>query len=107
MGNAFCLNKKVEECDSIRRLSPAPSLKKRKDVLDDDTLQEVCVDAAARAVVSGSLNLKTLSVLPLELLQRVLDQVIAKGACQRTLPTLHFELYIAGCRGCLASLALV
>lgn len=82
MGNVFCLNKKVDDSfDSIRRISPAPSLKKRKDVLivDQSTLQEACVEASARGIVAGSLDVKTLSLLPLELLQRVLDHIIAKG----------------------------
>lgn len=93
MGNAFCLNKKVEEFDTIRRLSPAPSLKKRKDVVVSDPLmlQEVSVDAAARAVVSGSLDAKTLSVLPLELLQRVLDQIIVKGKSFESLSNLSMR----------------
>lgn len=87
MGNAFCLNKKVEENnDTIRRLSPAPSLKKRKDVVTNSLmLQEICVDAAAQGVVSGSLDARTLSVLPLELLQRVLDQMITKGVLMHSL----------------------
>lgn len=43
------------------------------------TLQDVAIDAVATAVSRGSIATKQLSVLPIDLLQRVIDQLVQKG----------------------------
>lgn len=68
-------------------LSPAHSLRKRcSGSLDQQngergpTLQDCCLQTIARSLSCGRLATKQLSVLPIDLLQRVIDEMVEQGA---------------------------
>jgi hypothetical protein len=92
MGASFtCLasrpQAKCEEYGScIATFSPAHSIRRRSRSSTEQaavggTLQEASVNAVATAVAQGRIYADLLSVLPIELLQRVIDRLVEQGAC--------------------------
>jgi hypothetical protein len=89
MGNALCLNRKVEdENHALKRSSPpALLLRKRSLSISKETslegqLQDVCVRAIGAQLLKGQVSPSDCAhTLPLDLLQRVLDHVIGVGEC--------------------------
>eukprot|EP00882_Tetradesmus_deserticola_P023583 GHRQ01025678.1.p1 GENE.GHRQ01025678.1~~GHRQ01025678.1.p1 ORF type:complete len:302 (+),score=119.40 GHRQ01025678.1:203-1108(+) len=95
MGNAFCLDRRVEEeHQALGRNSP-PALLVRKRSLSisrktslQGQLQDVCVRAIGAQLLKGQVSASECAHrLPLDLLQRVLDHII--GVDQLVLPLLQ------------------
>lgn len=83
MGNALCLSgrgesKPQEQYATAARVSPIPSVRKRRRPSDADSgpppLQALCVAAVARRA-----DALDISVLPTELIQRVADYLVDEG----------------------------
>lgn len=68
---------------SIATLSPVSSLRRRSRSSSEQsavgTLQDVAIDAVATAVTKGNIGTKHLVVLPIDLLQRVVDRLVEQG----------------------------
>lgn len=87
MGNALCLNRKVEEENQVlgRSSPPALLIRKRSLSISKETslqgqLQDVCVRAIGAQLLKGQVSPSECAhKLPLDLLQRVLDHVIGIG----------------------------
>lgn len=112
MGNALCLNRKVEEENQVlgRSSPPALLIRKRSLSISKETslqgqLQDVCVRAIGAQLLKGQVSPSECAhKLPLDLLQRVLDHVI--GVDQLALPLLQqlmtpwlHHLHLAGLPG--------
>jgi hypothetical protein len=87
MGNALCLNRKVEDENQALGRSSPPALLVRKRSLSisketslQGQLQDVCVRAIGAQLLKGQVSPSDCAhTLPLDLLQRVLDHVIGVG----------------------------
>jgi hypothetical protein len=92
MGNALCLNRKVEEENQALGRSSPPALLVRKRSVSiskesslQGQLQDVCVRAIGAQLLKGQVSPSDCAhILPLDLLQRVLDHVIGVGECRVT-----------------------
>ncbi len=93
MGTTFtCLASRQAKCEteygsSIATLSPVHSLRRRSSCSSDhgtrtghtQQLQDISVAAVASAVSKGRIGPRELSLLPLDLLQRVIDKLVQTG----------------------------
>lgn len=91
MGATFtCLaSRQAKPCDEysycIATLSPAHSIRRRSSCSSEQgptgsTLQDVAVATVAQALRHRRIGTRELSVLPIDLLQRVIDDLVQQGA---------------------------
>lgn len=93
MGQALtCIASRGEKSEeyaaSVATLSPAHSLRCRSRSSSEQgavgcSLQDIIISTVATALARGSLCTRQLSVLPIDLLQRVIDRLVqqGEGAC--------------------------
>ena len=100
MGICSSLASRQAKCEaeygsSIATLSPAHSLRRRSSCSSEQgtghtsakQLQDISISAVASALARGRIGTKELSVLPLDLLQLVIDKLVQTGDLVGILPS--------------------